>query len=52
MAKPTVRMNLNISPEAAGKIEELVRVLEATKTAVVEEAIDRMYETLIEKAGS
>ena len=45
MAKTTVRVNLNISPEASDKLEELVKVLGATKTAVIELAIGRLYES-------
>ncbi len=47
MAKATVRVNLNISPEASDKLEELVRVLGDTKTAVIEEAISKMHEALL-----
>ena len=48
MAKPTVRVNLNISPEANEKLEELMRVLGTTKTATIEEAISALYKTCFE----
>jgi len=48
MAKPTVRMNLNISPEAAAKLEKLVEMKilgdKTSKTAVIEQAINRLYD--------
>ena len=43
MAKPTVRVNLNISPEVAEKLEELMKIMNATKTAIIEEAIAKLY---------
>jgi len=45
MAKQTVRFNMNISPEAAEKLEKLAELPEyKTKTAAVEAAINRLYE--------
>jgi len=43
MAKPTVRFNMNISPEAAEQLEELTKILDKTKVGVVEEAIAKLY---------
>ena len=45
MAKQTVRMNLNISPEAAEQLEALVKLLSTTKTAVVEQAIAKLHDS-------
>lgn len=44
MAKPTVRVNLNISPEASDQLEELMKIMGSTKTAIIEEAIAKLYE--------
>ena len=43
MAKPTVRVNLNISPEASDQLEELMKIMGSTKTAVIEAAIAKLY---------
>ena len=43
MAKPTIRINLNISPEASGQLEELMKIMAATKTAVIEAVIKAAY---------
>ena len=44
MAKQTVRINYNLTPEVAEKLEELARLLDITRTKVVEQAINRLYE--------
>ena len=51
MAKQTVRMNLNISPEAAEQLEALTKILSTTKTSVVEQAIRRLYDEEIKEAS-
>jgi len=44
MAKQTVRFNMNISPEAAAKLEELAKG--TTKTAVIEQSILALYDLM------
>jgi predicted transcriptional regulator len=48
MAQAYVRLSIQVSPEVAEKLEELARLLDITRTKVVEQAINRLYE---EKAG-
>jgi len=43
MAKPIVRMSVQMSLETAEKLEELAKEY-GTKTAVIEAAINRLYD--------
>ena len=44
MAVASVQLNFRIPVETSDKLEALVKTLGTTKTAVVEQAINRLYE--------